>query len=45
MLNAHDTIPDVVLQALAHHSIPNSYVNENKFFVGIGADLQSAPQP
>ena len=39
MVTAAQTLPDAVLDALASAHVPNSYVFDNKFFVGTGADL------
>ena len=39
MVTAALTLPDTVLEALAASKFPNSWVHENKYFVGQGQDL------
>lgn len=44
MITAAITLTTPVLELLDKLNIPNSYINENKFFVGHGADLAPGPQ-
>ena len=43
MVTAAMTQPDEVLAEMERLQIPNSYVHENKFFVGQGAELSPGP--
>lgn len=44
MVTAAMTLPDAILLLMERLQIPNSYINENKFFVGNGAEKQPGPQ-
>jgi hypothetical protein len=43
MVTAAINLPDPILVELERLQIPNSYVNENKFFVGQGAEVRPGP--